>query len=172
MLTQETREWLDALEGVSLPEGADRAHYLIEKLIGQAGKAALTSPTRPTPSTSTPSPPASSPSTGQPGHGDQDPPYIRWNAMAMVVRANKDTNVGGHIVASFASAAALYDVIFSHFWKSVGTTPAATSSSSRAPRSPASIPAPSCSAAFRTKSRWTTSARKPAARASLLPHPG
>jgi pyruvate dehydrogenase E1 component len=42
--------------------------------------------------------------------------YIRWNAMAMVVRANKDTNVGGHI-ASFASAAALYDVGFSHFWR-------------------------------------------------------
>ncbi|MHB1375713.1 MAG: pyruvate dehydrogenase (acetyl-transferring), homodimeric type, partial [Thauera sp.] len=41
--------------------------------------------------------------------------YIRWNAMAMVVRANKNTNVGGHI-ASFASAAALYDVGFSHFW--------------------------------------------------------
>jgi pyruvate dehydrogenase E1 component len=41
--------------------------------------------------------------------------YIRWNAMAMVVRANKDSNVGGHI-ASFASAAALYDVGFSWFW--------------------------------------------------------
>src|SRR5690554_8098612 len=41
--------------------------------------------------------------------------YIRWNAMATVVRANKHTNVGGHI-ASFASAAALYDVGFSHFW--------------------------------------------------------
>ena len=41
--------------------------------------------------------------------------YIRWNAMAMVVRANKHTNVGGHI-ASFAPAAALYDVGFSHFW--------------------------------------------------------
>ena len=42
--------------------------------------------------------------------------YVRWNAMTMVVRANKDTNVGGHI-ASFASAAALYDVGFSHFWR-------------------------------------------------------
>jgi pyruvate dehydrogenase E1 component len=41
--------------------------------------------------------------------------YIRWNAMAMVVRANKDTNVGGHI-ASFASAATLYDIGFNHFW--------------------------------------------------------
>ncbi|MDR2031248.1 MAG: pyruvate dehydrogenase (acetyl-transferring), homodimeric type, partial [Azoarcus sp.] len=42
--------------------------------------------------------------------------HIRWNAMAMVVRANKQSNVGGHI-ASFASAAALYDVGFAHFWK-------------------------------------------------------
>ena len=41
--------------------------------------------------------------------------YARWNAMAMVVRANKDTNVGGHI-ASYASAATLYDVGFNHFW--------------------------------------------------------
>nr|MBP6564808.1 pyruvate dehydrogenase (acetyl-transferring), homodimeric type [Burkholderiales bacterium] len=41
--------------------------------------------------------------------------YARWNAMAMVLRANKDTNVGGHI-ASFASAATLYDVGFNHFW--------------------------------------------------------
>jgi pyruvate dehydrogenase E1 component len=47
--------------------------------------------------------------------------YIRWNAMAMVVRANKDTNVGGHI-ASFASAAALYDVGFSHFWHAPSET--------------------------------------------------
>jgi pyruvate dehydrogenase E1 component len=39
----------------------------------------------------------------------------RWNAMAMVLRANKHTNVGGHI-ASFASAATLYDVGFNHFW--------------------------------------------------------
>ena len=42
--------------------------------------------------------------------------YVRWNAMAMVVRANKHTNVGGHI-ASFASAATLYDVGYNHFWR-------------------------------------------------------
>ena len=41
--------------------------------------------------------------------------YVRWNAMAMVLRANKNTNVGGHI-ASFASAATLYDVGYNHFW--------------------------------------------------------
>ncbi len=43
--------------------------------------------------------------------------YVRWNAMAMVVRANKHTNVGGHI-ASFASAAMLYDIGYNHFWRS------------------------------------------------------
>ncbi|HNS57741.1 MAG TPA: pyruvate dehydrogenase (acetyl-transferring), homodimeric type, partial [Nitrosomonas europaea] len=42
--------------------------------------------------------------------------YIRWNAMAMVLRANRHTNVGGHI-ASFASAATLYDVGYNHFWR-------------------------------------------------------
>src|SRR4029079_12577882 len=42
----------------------------------------------------------------------------RWNAMAMVVRANKHTNVGGHI-ASYASAATLYDVGFNHFWHGI-----------------------------------------------------
>ena len=41
--------------------------------------------------------------------------YTRWNSLAMVLRANKNTNVGGHI-ASFASAATLYDVGFNHFW--------------------------------------------------------
>jgi pyruvate dehydrogenase E1 component len=42
--------------------------------------------------------------------------YVRWNALAMVLRANKHTNVGGHI-ASFASAATLYDVGYNHFWR-------------------------------------------------------
>ncbi len=47
--------------------------------------------------------------------------YVRWNAMAMVMRANKHTNVGGHI-ASFASAATLYDVGFNHFWRAQSET--------------------------------------------------
>ena len=47
--------------------------------------------------------------------------YVRWNAMAMVLRANKHTNVGGHI-ASFASAATLYDVGFNHFWHAPSET--------------------------------------------------
>ena len=112
---QETKEWLDALAAVVEHEGPERAHYLIETLIAtarQEGEHPLLGHDRVHQHDSGRAPAAL---PGRSGHGDQDPPYIRWNAMAMVVRANKDTNVGGHI-ASFASAAALYDVGFSHFW--------------------------------------------------------
>lgn len=116
---QETKEWIDALEGVISNEGAERAHYLIETLIGQAREDGIDIPySANTEYINT------IPADQQPKYpGDPDleikiHSYIRWNAMAMVVRANKDTNVGGHI-ASFASAAALYDVGFSHFWKSL-----------------------------------------------------
>jgi pyruvate dehydrogenase complex dehydrogenase (E1) component len=66
--------------------------------------------------------------------------------MAMVLRANKHTNVGGHI-SSFASAATLYDVGYNHFWRAPSDRAAATSCSSRATRRRASTRAPSCSAA-------------------------
>ncbi len=116
---QETREWLDALQGVVSQEGADRAHYLIEKLIGQAREGGIDIPYSANTEYINTIPAGQQPK--YPGNPDMEikiHSYIRWNAMAMVVRANKDTNVGGHI-ASFASAAALYDVGFSHFWKSV-----------------------------------------------------
>lgn len=113
---QETKEWIDALEGVLSNEGPQRAHYLIETLIGQAREDGVDIPySANTEYINT------IPADQQPRYpGDPDMEikihsYIRWNAMAMVVRANKDTNVGGHI-ASFASAAALYDVGFAHFW--------------------------------------------------------
>jgi len=116
---QETKEWLDALEGVVAQEGTDRAHFLIEKLI-EAGReegidipySANTQYINTIPADQQPKYP------GDPDMEIKLHSYIRWNAMAMVVRANKHTNVGGHI-ASFASAAALYDVGFSHFWKSI-----------------------------------------------------
>ncbi|MBP7446552.1 MAG: pyruvate dehydrogenase (acetyl-transferring), homodimeric type, partial [Zoogloea sp.] len=116
---QETKEWLDALEGVVTQEGAERAHFLIEKLI-EAGReegidipySANTQYINTIPADQQPKYP------GDPDMEIKLHSYIRWNAMAMVVRANKHTNVGGHI-ASFASAAALYDVGFSHFWKSI-----------------------------------------------------
>ena len=113
---QETSEWIEALEGVIAQEGADRAHYLIEKLIGQAREDGIDIPYSAYTEYINTIPVDQQPK--YPGNADMEikiHSYIRWNAMAMVVRANKDTNVGGHI-ASFASAAALYDVGFSHFW--------------------------------------------------------
>ena len=116
---QETREWIEALEGVIAQEGADRAHYLIEKIIGQAREDGIDIPYSANTEYINTIPADQQPK--YPGNADMEikiHSYIRWNAMAMVVRANKDTNVGGHI-ASFASAAALYDVGFSHFWRSI-----------------------------------------------------
>jgi pyruvate dehydrogenase E1 component len=113
---QETAEWLEALDGVLSNVGPDRAHYLIEKQIEFArvhGEYLPFSANTPYINTIPVSKQAKLP-------GDQDiehriRSYTRWNAIVMVLRAGKDTNVGGHI-ASFASAATLYDVGFNHFW--------------------------------------------------------
>ncbi|CAB3747385.1 pyruvate dehydrogenase (acetyl-transferring), homodimeric type [Paraburkholderia humisilvae] len=114
---QETAEWLEALDGVISAVGPNRAHYLIEKQIEFArvhGEHLPFSANTPYINTIPVANQAKIP-------GDQDiehriRSYTRWNAMAMVLRAGKDTNVGGHI-ASFASAATLYDVGFNHFWR-------------------------------------------------------
>ncbi|WP_153100752.1 pyruvate dehydrogenase (acetyl-transferring), homodimeric type [Paraburkholderia hayleyella] len=113
---QETGEWLEALDGVISAMGPDRAHYLIEKQIEFArvhGEHLPFSANTPYINTIPLTAQAKIP-------GDQDiehriRSYTRWNAIAMVLRAGKETNVGGHI-ASFASAATLYDVGFNHFW--------------------------------------------------------
>ncbi|MBK5915763.1 pyruvate dehydrogenase (acetyl-transferring), homodimeric type [Rhodocyclus purpureus] len=117
---EETQEWLDAIASVISREGSERAHYLIEKLIGQAREEGIDIPYSATTEYINTIPADQQPS--YPGNPDLElkiHSYIRWNAMAMVVRANKETNVGGHI-ASFASAATLYDVGFSHFWRVAG----------------------------------------------------
>ncbi|HET7261247.1 MAG TPA: pyruvate dehydrogenase (acetyl-transferring), homodimeric type [Casimicrobiaceae bacterium] len=113
---QETREWLDAVDGVLAYAGPDRAHYLIEQLIDRARRKGAFLPFSANTAYINTIPAA----VQAPIPGDQEiehriRSYTRWNAMAMVVRANKHTNVGGHI-ASFASAATLYDVGFNHFW--------------------------------------------------------
>jgi len=115
---QETQEWLEAIESVIEIEGAERAHFLIERLIDRARRSGVNLPY--------------SSNTAYvntiPVHQQERIPgdqamehklrsYIRWNAMAMVVKANhKPGSVGGHI-ASFASSATLYDVGFNHFFK-------------------------------------------------------
>jgi pyruvate dehydrogenase E1 component len=113
---QETREWLDALEGVLAAEGPDRAHFLIEQLIDKARRSGAFMPFSANTAYINTIPVDKQVRIP----GDQNiehkiRSYTRWNAMAMVVRANKHTNVGGHI-ASFASSATLYDVGFNHFW--------------------------------------------------------
>jgi len=113
---QETREWLDALDGVLAAEGPDRAHFLIEQLIDRARRSGAYLPFSANTAYINTIPVEKQPSL--PGDFNMEHRLrdcVRWNAMAMVVRANRNTNVGGHI-ASFASAAMLYDIGYNHFW--------------------------------------------------------
>ena len=113
---QETREWLDAIDGVLEHEGPDRAHFLIEQVIDKARRSGAYMPfSANTAYINTIPVDKQVRIPGDQAIEHRIRSYVRWNAMAMVVRANKHTNVGGHI-ASFASAATLYDIGFNHFW--------------------------------------------------------
>ncbi len=115
---QETQEWLDALESIIEVEGDEKAHHILEKLIDMARRSGVNLPY----SSNTAYVNTIPVDQQQRITGNQDiehkiRSYIRWNAMAMVVKANlKPGAVGGHI-ASFASSATLYDVGFNHFFK-------------------------------------------------------
>jgi pyruvate dehydrogenase E1 component len=114
---QETLEWLEALEGVLDREGPTRAHFLIEQLIDKARRSGAYLPfSANTAYINTIPVDRQARFPGDFSLEEKIRHFIRWNAMAMVVRANRTTNVGGHI-ASFASAATLYDVGYNHFWK-------------------------------------------------------
>jgi pyruvate dehydrogenase E1 component len=115
---QETKEWLEALQAVLENEGPDRAHYLMERLIDLARQSGSDIPF--------------SANTAYvntiPAHLEQHCPgnleyeeklrsWMRWNAMAMVVKANRvDGDLGGHL-SSFASLANMLGIGFNHFWK-------------------------------------------------------
>ncbi len=118
---QETREWLDALEAVIEQEGPERAHYLIEKLIALGQRAGINLPySANTDYINTIPADRQARAPGDYAIENRIRAYVRWNALAMVLRANRgDSNLGGHI-ASFASAATLYDVGFQHFWHAPG----------------------------------------------------
>jgi pyruvate dehydrogenase E1 component len=117
----ETAEWLDSLEYVLESRGPERAAFLIQSLRNRARQSGVTlAPSTITPYINTIS-------------ADQQPAFggnreierriksiIRWNAMAMVVRANKKFDgIGGHI-STYASAATLYEVAFNHFFRGRG----------------------------------------------------
>tara|TARA_B100001559_G_scaffold74857_1_gene61724 strand:- start:119 stop:868 length:750 start_codon:yes stop_codon:yes gene_type:complete len=112
----ETDEWIDSLNSVIENDGAPRASYLLNKVIDQAYKSGLVLPdTRTTPYINTIPPEIEVKSPGDQNIEKKIRAYIRWNAAAMVVKANKKSpELGGHI-GTFASAATLYDVGMNHF---------------------------------------------------------
>ncbi|WP_116598205.1 pyruvate dehydrogenase (acetyl-transferring), homodimeric type [Primorskyibacter marinus] len=114
----ESQEWQDAIEDVIQRDGADRAHYLLDKAVSQARAAGAMLPF----SSTTPYQNTIGMDDQLEMPGDQEMEWRirtinRWNAMATVVRRNKESSeYGGHI-ASFASSAAMYDIGLNHFWR-------------------------------------------------------
>lgn len=112
---QETQEWLDALDSLIKHAGADRAKAILKKLSARAHSAGINLPAT-TPYVNTIPASADAPYPGDQELEDKISALIRWNAIAMVLRAGKHApELGGHI-ATFASAATLYEVGFNHFF--------------------------------------------------------
>ncbi|HQR49139.1 MAG TPA: pyruvate dehydrogenase (acetyl-transferring), homodimeric type, partial [Steroidobacteraceae bacterium] len=117
----ETREWLESIDSVLRTQGAERAHYLLERVIDYTRRSGAHLPF--TPNTAYVNTISAGQEKEYPGDRALErriKAYIRWNAMAMVVQANRQSSeYGGHI-ASYASAATLYEVGFNHFWRAPG----------------------------------------------------
>ena len=117
----ETREWLDALSAVIGAEGGERAHFLLESLIDHARQAGIDVPFSANTAYVNTIPVDQEERT--PGNIEIEErlrTYMRWNAMAMVVKANRlhpadGGDLGGHI-SSFASLATMFGTGFNHFW--------------------------------------------------------
>ncbi len=114
----ETREWIDSLDAVVSARGRARARYIVAKLLQRANERQVgVPPTTYTPYINT------IPAEEQPFFpGDEHTErriraFVRWNAAAMVIRANKSADgIGGHL-STFASSASLYEVGFNHFFR-------------------------------------------------------
>ena len=115
---QETQEWLESIDDALEEHGYDRTRFLLEELIDYAQTKGARLPFN----TNTPFINTIQPKDEPEYPGDQEierriKSIIRWNAMAMVVRANTNTpGIGGHI-STYASSANLYEVAFNHFFK-------------------------------------------------------
>ncbi len=114
----ETQEWLESIDSVLHAEGPARAHFLLERLIDYTRRSGAYLPFKPN---------TAYVNTISTGHEQQYPgdralerrieAYIRWNAMAMVVQANRrSSELGGHL-STYASCATLYEVGFNHYWR-------------------------------------------------------
>jgi pyruvate dehydrogenase E1 component len=114
----ETGEWIDSLRAVLHHRGSDRATFLLERLTAEAQRAGAAA----TFALNTPYVNTIPPEREERANWDRDVEHrirsiIRWNAVAIILRANKNSSeLGGHI-ASFQSAATLYDIGFGHFWR-------------------------------------------------------
>ncbi|HTS49361.1 MAG TPA: pyruvate dehydrogenase (acetyl-transferring), homodimeric type [Bryobacteraceae bacterium] len=114
---QETSEWLEALDGVVEEDGPERASYLLDRLVDRAARFGAGRPLKvTTPYVNTIPVEEEVPYPGNREIERRIKSLIRWNAMAMVVRANKhDPGIGGHI-STFASLATLAEVGHNHFF--------------------------------------------------------
>jgi pyruvate dehydrogenase E1 component len=114
----ETREWIESLEYVLQQEGRERADHLLRRLLARAARDGV----RPgrdltTPYVNTISPDEQPEYPGDPELESRLDALIRWNAMAMVVRANrKEHGIGGHL-ASYAAQSTLFEVGLNHFFR-------------------------------------------------------
>jgi pyruvate dehydrogenase E1 component len=119
----ETREWLDALHSTLEAEGVGRAHELVERLIAELRRSGAHLPYKATTAylnTIRKSDEERMP--GEPGLEHRIRSIVRWNALAMVMKANREASeLGGHI-SSYASAATLYEVGFNHFFHAATET--------------------------------------------------
>jgi len=115
---QETKEWLDALAAVLEQEGPERAHYLMERLIDLTRQAGSDIPfSANTAYVNTIPAHLENHCPGNLEYEEKLRSWMRWNAMAMVVKANRaDGDLGGHL-SSFASLANMLGIGFNHFWK-------------------------------------------------------
>ena len=116
---EETKEWLEALRSVIREEGAERAHFLLSRLSSDTKKinSNISSTALSTPYSNTISPSNEERMPGDMFMERQIRGIVRWNAMAMVMRANlRNSSIGGHI-STFASSATLYDVGFNYFFR-------------------------------------------------------
>ncbi len=114
----ETSEWLESIDSVLGQHGPERAHFLLNKMIDFARRSGAYLPY--SPNTAYLNTIATGRQPEYPGDRSLErriEAYLRWNAMAMVVQANrKSTEYGGHI-SSYASCATMYEVGFNHFWR-------------------------------------------------------
>jgi len=114
----ETREWLESIDSIVRVHGTERAHYLLEHMVDHVRRSGGYLPFSQNTAYLNTIPVGQQPAYPGERHLEKRmEAYIRWNAMAMVVHANrKSSEYGGHI-ATYASSAILYEVGFNHFWQ-------------------------------------------------------